>query len=143
MAEQRRPHVVIAAICGVSVGAYALSLSAVARSQADSDKDLIVDREPIQRAIGLLTAHRTALSSTLTLSRQRYASASRDYGDLQDDLKELHGLLQAFGRDMAKLDQAAAGVPTSIRLPGVREIAPVPRADPPPIDGKTGASGKP
>jgi hypothetical protein len=143
MADQRRPHVVLATICGLSVGAYAIALAAVARSQADHDKALIADRAPTQRAIGLLSAHQAALSSTLDVSRLRYAAAAGDYDGLRAELDDLHKLLKAFGRDIKTLDKTAAGVPSNVDLPGVPAVKPASQPKPPPTDGKTGASGKP
>jgi hypothetical protein len=142
MAGQRPPYLVLAGICGVSVGAYALSLAAIARVQSEHDKTLIADREPAQEAIGLVTAHRSALSATLALARNGYEFATDDYDSLRAELDHLHDLLNAFGADIAKLDNTVAGLPSSIRLPAVPDVAPAPKG-PPPTDGTTGASGKP
>jgi uncharacterized membrane protein YgcG len=114
----RQPvHVVVA--MGLGTGIYAFSLAAVTALQADTDRALIADREPVGAAIGILETNHDQLAANLELARQRYAAATDSYGALIGGLDNLHARLDALGASLQAVEGIAINAP---RLPGVPVI---------------------
>lgn len=164
-AEPKRPYHVGVAI-GISTGLYAASLLVTTQAQIATDHALIADREPVQRAIGLLGAHHDWLESRLEAARADYATGASGYDGIADRMIALGDRLAAMDRTVASLERLSASLSVDLSLPTAPRAqpggttrssggggggttprvkpppaAPPPAAQPPPTSGNTGASG--
>lgn len=106
----RRPvHVVVA--IGLGTGVYAFSLATVTALQAETDRALIADREPVAAAIGLLADHHDGLAASLETARLRYTLATERYGELAGGLDALHGELEDLGASIRAVEGMRFAVP--------------------------------
>ena len=106
----RRPvHVAVA--IGLGTGVYAFSLATVTALQAETDRALIADREPVAEAIGLLADHHDGLAASLETARLRYTVATERYGELAGGLDALHAELEDLGASIRAVEGMRFSVP--------------------------------
>lgn len=140
MTDSRRPlH--LAALVGVSAGAYAVSLAGVTALQADADADLHAARAPIRLAADTMAASHDRLESALDAAAHRYSVIADRYRRSGLDLSGIEAELDALAERAALVSEGAASLPTRISLPSVPATPRVVRAAPPKTDATTRASG--
>lgn len=168
----RRPvHVIVA--LGLGTGVYAFSLATVTALQAETDRALIADREPVGQAISLLGTTHDRLAADMEVARTQYTAAADGYGALTGGLDDLHADLDRLGAALTAVEGinvdrrtlAALNLPVgtyrslgsggssgktgttgnSGGTSGGTTVAPLPPAPvvAPPVQATTGASGAP
>jgi len=146
----------VAVAVGLTTGAYALSLVAVTRIQADTDRALIEERAPAAQAIELLDAHHDRMSAQLGLARERYLAGAAVYNELVGQLQDVDAGIANLDTTLRQIEAMGVTVPGGLTgsVPTVRTggstsrttsvapaLAPPPAAAPPPVTATTGASG--
>jgi len=135
-----RPYHVVVAL-GLSASAYAFSLATVSRLQVADDRDLIAERAPVERAIGLLRRTHDTLEANIDRARLVYGDASTGYGSLVGSVAETQASLDALARIIAELEGIGANTPTHLSLPAIQGGLGGQSAPPPKHHATTGASG--
>ena len=141
----RRPYHVGVAI-GLSTSAYAMVLAGVTSAQADHDRRVISDREPMVDAVSLLASGHDRMQARIEAARSRYAAASDRYAQAAQQLGALQADLDRLARTLTRIEGTTFAAPPRISAPaaaGVRPLAAAPAPAPPPTQATTGASGKP
>ncbi len=165
----RRPiHVIVA--LGLGTGVYAFSLATVTALQAETDRGLIADREPVGHAIALLGSTHDRFAADMEQARTQYVAAADGYGALTGGLDDLRANLDRLGAALAVVEGinvdrrtlAALNLPagtyrsqgsggssgktgTTSGTSGGTSVAPLPPPPvvAPPVQATTGASGAP
>lgn len=168
-ADPKRPYHVGVAL-GVTTSVYAISLLATTRIQIDTDRGLIADRLPVQRAIDILADHHDWLDERLGEARTQYAAGVDGYDALSDRLGTLEARIGALDQSIATVERLGNSLSLHLSLPRLTTgkggsvaatgggggtsgsggngggttkppaVAP-PAPPPPPTSGGTGASG--
>ena len=121
-------------------------LAGVTSAQADHDRRVISDREPMVDAIGLLGSGHDRMQARVEAAQARYAAASDRYSEAANQLGALQADLDRLARTVTRIEGTPLATPPRISAPaapGVRPLAVAPAAAPPPTQATTGASGKP
>jgi hypothetical protein len=148
-AAPRRPlHLLVAA--GAVSAAYAGSLAWVLALQAEADRALVAERQPVGHAIALLRSHHERMTERLDAAWDAYAAAADNVTTVADSVGELNTGLAGLASRVAQVEAVAGSIPQRINLPAVKQITtpkskgskPAPAAaPPPPANASSGASG--
>ena len=130
-------HLVV--MLGASTATYAVTLAGVAGLQARVDAGLAATRQPTIAAISELQAGHDDLAARLAEARGSYTRTANAYEAAGSSLEALSARLGALAATVADIDGASRSMPTSIRLPTVRQPVAAVRA--PATHATTGASG--
>lgn len=138
MTDPRRPlHV--GAFIGLSAGAYALGLAAVATLQAQSDAAVAADRAPTEQAIADVAVRNDSLEADATRAGRTYERATSAYDLASRTLADVEAQLAGLTRLVGAVDGAARSLPDHVALPRVsRSVASI---RPPTVHATTAASG--
>lgn len=147
-APKRPYHVGV--VLGLSTGLYAVALGAVTAAQVEHDNAIIVDRQPMQKAIDLLSTGHERMETRMSAAWDRYEHASKGYDGVTQRLSDLEAALQQLSDTVAGIEGTAFALPNRLALPAVplaRPASPAAAAPataaPPPTQATTGASGAP
>jgi hypothetical protein len=168
----KRPYHVGVAV-GLTTGVYAVSLLGASRIQFETDRELIADRTPVERAIEVLGDHHDGLGERLDAARDAYAAGAAGYDAMTERLADLDRHLLTLDETVIAVERLAASISTRLALPDVprpragtatgggsggssagggattttvkppKAAPPPPAAAPPPANATTGGSGAP
>jgi hypothetical protein len=129
----------VGVLVGLSAGAYALTLAAVAGIQSTTEARHAAERAPTVAAIHALAAGHDALSARLAAARGAYDAAVGTYAAVGSRFASLEADLAALAATVSEIDGAAAALPDSVPLPKVTTS--VRQVSTPASHTTTGASG--
>jgi hypothetical protein len=140
MTDAGRPfHLVV--LAGLSTGAYALALAAMAALQSSADQALIEDRAPAVAVVGRAAAAHDELAATVDAASRRYRSRAARYDALGGSIDAYESTLDELVARTDAITESVGSLPTRIQLPSAPSIpAAAPRTQPA-TDASTGASG--
>jgi len=119
-------------------------LGAVTSAQVDHDLAIIADRQPMQRAIGLLGSTHDQVQREMANARARYDAASGGFDQVAQRLSDLQAALERLGATVTGIEGTRFSLPSRRAIPGLPAVKPAAApAAPPPVQGTTGASGAP
>jgi hypothetical protein len=127
---------------------YAGSLAWVVALQADTDRQLIAERQPVGDAIDMLRVHHDAMTVRVGDAWGAYQEATETFSDAADRASELNAQLAGLADRVADVVAVAGAIPQRIYLPAVSKVT-VPKSvnprpvapPPPPTNATSGASG--
>lgn len=109
----------VGVLFGLSAGAYAISLAAVAGMQSTDEARIRAERAPTVAAIEELQQGHDALRTRLDDARWAYESAAAAYAAVGGRFAGLEAELAALAANVSEIQGTAASLPDSVPLPKV------------------------
>lgn len=129
----------VGVLFGLSAGAYAITLAAVAGFQSTDEARMAAERAPTVAAIGQLQAGHDDLKARLDAARAAYEAAAGAYAIVGGRFEALEGDLATLAATVGEIQGAAAALPDSVKLPKITTS--VRSVSTPTTHSTTGASG--
>lgn len=129
----------VGVLVGLSAGAYALTLAAVAGLQSSAEMAARAEQAPSVAAIEAMVGAHDALQVQLDRARAAYETAAGAYGSVGPEVAGLEARIADLSAAVADVSGTAASLPSSVKLPRVsRSVAVAPA---PATQATTRASG--
>jgi hypothetical protein len=141
MTEKRRP-VHLAILAGLSVSAYAGSLSLVTLLQSTTDASVAAERAPMREFTDALATGHDDLETTMADAARRYSLMSDRYGALLPELAQVETSLDTLARTTSTVTDSALKLPSRVSLPALPAAVRIVRTAAPTTHATTGASGR-
>jgi hypothetical protein len=129
-------HIVV--MLSATTAGYALTLAAVAATQATAEERLIAERAPAVGGIEDVASGHDALAARLDVARRVYDAAAGSYAAATSVLGAVDQQLADLAGVVSDIDGSVRKLPTSIHMPAVRVVT---QAQAPATHATTGASG--
>jgi hypothetical protein len=129
----------VGVLVGLSAGAYALTLAAVAGFQSQAETAARAEQAPALAAIEAMTASHDSLQRRLDQARAAYEATAGAYGSAGLEVANLDARLAELAASVGEVSGTASSLPSSVKLP--RVAGSVATAKAPVVQATTGASG--
>jgi hypothetical protein len=130
-------HVLV--MLGASTAGYAAILAGVAGLQSRADAEAIAARAPAVDGVSRISAGHDRLAEALDVARAEYQRTANAYLAAGGSLDALEQAVTALAGRVAEIDGVSRTLPSSVRLPAVRQSVPSARTST--THATTGASG--
>jgi hypothetical protein len=138
-----RPALHVPLLAAASMGIYAVTLSGVTYLQAQHDRAVAAQQQPLLDAAARAAVERSLTQTAIRRAADALQAASDRYATTAEASTQLDAALAALAAQVSETTGAAARLPTSVALPAApARVVIQAAAAAPAVQATTGASGQ-